>query len=216
MLRLPENTNLSLHWLPEYEGLPVQVTSGPLVENYLRSLKETLFLSLSDYRRVFAFRFDLRFPTSEHLRLNDEHCVERFIASFKAKIRHNRNQAQLRNQITHDTRVRYVWCREKGEHELPHYHFAMLLNYDAFSSLGLFEYGRSNIFNRLHEAWSSALNLNEVETRGLVEFPLDSRYVIRRDEPSSWEAFFFRCSYLCKSETKEYGDRRHNFGFSRV
>lgn len=215
MLRLPENTNLSLHWTPEYKGFPVQVTCGPLVENYLQRLKQVLDLSLADYGRVFAFRFDLRFPSGVHAGLNDDRCLERFISSFRAKIRHNRNQAHLQSRQAHDTKVRYVWCREIGQHGLPHYHFVMLLNYDAFSSLGKFEYEHSNIFNRLHEAWASALKLHEAEVRGLVEFPLDARYLLRRDDPSSLSGFFYRSSYLCKVATKAYGDGRHNFGFSR-
>lgn len=215
MLRLPENTNLTLHWLPEYEGFPVQVNNGPLVGNYLQRLKQVLDLSLSDYGRVFAFRFDLRFPSGMYAGWNDDQCIDRFIASFKAKIRHNRNQARLRNPLAHETQVRYVWCREIGQHGWPHYHFVMLLNYDAFSSLGRFEYERSNIFNRLHEAWGSAMKLHGTDVKGLVEFPSDARYLLRRDDPASWEAFFYRSSYLCKSATKKYGDGRHNFGFSR-
>lgn len=215
MLRLPDNTNLSLHWLPEYMGFPVQVTRGPLVENYLQRLKQVLDLSLSDYGRVFAFRFDLRFPLGMAVGVNEDMCIERFIASFKAKIRHNRNQAQLRNRQAHDTLVRYVWCREIGQHGLPHFHFVMFLNGDAFSSLGKFEFERSNIFNRLHEAWGSALKLRETEVKGLVEFPSDARYLLRRDDPGSWDAFFCRSSYLCKVATKAYGDGRHNFGSSR-
>lgn len=216
MVRLPENTNLSLYRLPEYGGFPVQVKSGPLVENYLQRLEQVLDLSLSNYGRVFAFRFDLRFPLGMHSGWNDEQCIDRFVASFKAKIKHNRMQAVLNNGQAHDSKVRYVWCREVGKHGLPHYHFVMLLNNDAFSSLGTFEYGRSNIFNRLHEAWASALRLDEDKVKGLVEFPSDARYLLRRDDPATSEAFFYRCSYLCKSATKEYGDGRHNFGFSRA
>lgn len=215
MLRLPENTNLSLYWLPEFEGFPVQNTRGPLVTNYLQRLKQVLDLSLSNYGRVFAFRFDLRFPSGMAAWGGDDQCIDRFIASFKAKIRHNRNQARLHNGRAHDTEVRYVWCREKGQHGLPHYHFVMLLNHDAFSSLGTFEYGRCNMFTRLHEAWASALKLPESDVRGLVEFPSDARYLLRRDDPDSLNAFFYRCSYLCKVATKAYGDGRHNFGSSR-
>jgi 7-cyano-7-deazaguanine synthase in queuosine biosynthesis len=34
------------------------------------------------------------------------------------------------------------------------------LNYDAFNALGKFVPGRNNMFNRLAEAWASALGLS--------------------------------------------------------
>lgn len=216
MIRHSQNSNLTLHHQPTYQELSVQTSRGPLVENYLERAKQVIDLSLQQYGRVFAFRVDLRFPATQYPQHSDNNeALERFIASFKAKIRHNRSKAQEENRYAHDTTVRYVWCREFGQHGIPHYHLAILLNNDAFCTLGSYEMGRENIFNRLHEAWASALGLSLENVVGLVEVPANSSYLLRRDEPSLIEDFFYRVSYLCKAETKFYGDGTHGFGASR-
>ena len=66
------------------------------------------------------------------------------------------------------------------------------------------------------EAWASALGMPVDATEGLVHFPNDSSYLLRRDEPDSWRDFFWRASYLCKAETKQYGHGHHGYGFSRT
>ena len=216
-MRHPENSNLILHYEQIFEGFPVQTERGPLVVPYLRRSKETLARSLQQYSRVFAFRVDLRFPVGFSFPIIDNNDVlERFFASLKAKIRHNRDQALTLNRYAHDTLVRYFWCRENGRHGIPHYHLAIMLNYDAFCTLGKFEIDRYNLFNRLHEAWSSALDLSTNQVFGLVEFPTNPYYILRRDDMSSVAEFFYRVSYLCKAETKFYGNGVHGFGSSRV
>jgi hypothetical protein len=90
------------------------------------------------------------------------------------------------------------------------------LNYDAFNALGKFESGRSNMFNRLEEAWASALGLPVEAVRGLVEIPSNPTYCLRRNDPQGQADFFYRASYLCKAATKVYGDGQHGFGASRI
>jgi hypothetical protein len=216
MLRHPQNSNLKLHYQNIYQGFPVQTARGPLVEDYLYRVKQVIETTLQQHGRVFAFRFDLRFPSNQHVPYADSNQVlERFIASFKAKIKHNRNKAIEANKNAHDTTVRYVWCREIGHHGVPHYHFVILLNNDAFCTLGRFEIGRENIFNRLHEGWASALGLPVENVNGLVEFPENHYYCLQREDTDTLAEFFFRVSYLCKAETKYYGNRVHGFGASR-
>ena len=216
-MRHTDNANLILHHDPVFEGLPVQTEQGPLIVSYLERTRNTLKRSLDQYGRVFAFRIDLRFPVGFSFPIIDNNdFIERFFASLKAKIRHNRDQASLSNRYAHDTLVRYVWCRENGQHGMPHYHVAVMLNYDAFCTLGRFEMDRDNLFNRLHEAWASAVGLSANQVVGLVEFPRNPFYVLRRDDPNSVAEFFYRASYLCKAETKSYGNGVHGFGASRV
>jgi hypothetical protein len=142
--------------------------------------------------------------------------IERFISSFKAKIRHNRNKAIVLNKYAHDTDVRYGWCREMGQQWVPHFHFVMFLNNDAFCTLGQFEIGRQNIFNRLHEAWASALKVSLECVLGLVELPDHPIYRLQLDDPNSLAECFYRISYLCKADTKHYGNGIHGFGTSRI
>lgn len=216
-MRHTQNLNLILHHDSFFEGLPVQTERGPLVVSYLKRSRDIVNKSLSQYGRVFAFRVDLRFPLGFSFPVIDNNDVlERFFASLKAKIRHNRDQASLLNCYAHDTLVRYFWCRENGQHGIPHYHVAIMLNYDAFCTLGKFEKDRDNLFNRLHEAWASALDLSTNLVFGLVEFPTNPFYILRRDDMNSVAEFFYRASYLCKAETKFYGNGVHGFGSSRV
>ena len=218
MIRHPDNSNLSLHIDHTYKGLPVQVEKGPFIRKYLANLLVTINRSLTHYPRVFAFRVDLRLPAvgsrPEYLCSNE--VIERFFASLKAKIRHNRDMARLVNKCTHDSQVRYVWVRELGQQGRPHYHVLILLNRDAFCSLGSFTSGKDNMFNRLQEAWASALCLSEEAVKGLVEVPRNPCYYLDREGGEGLAALFFRASYLCKAATKGYGDGQHAFGCSRT
>ena len=217
MNHYPSNPNHTFHFEDYFQGLSIQFDKGPFIREYLDRLYQTLARALSEYKRVFAFRFDLRFP--DHFNENnfnfDNQVIDRFVESFKAKIRHNRQMALRENMYAHDTVVRYVWAREFGEHGRPHFHFAILLNYDAFCSLGKFESGRVNMFNRLQEAWASALKLPASDADGLVHFPAHCFYHLNREDNTGVAEFFYRASYLCKSATKLFGDGRHGFGSSR-
>ena len=216
MTRHPGNSNLTLSREDHYRGQPIQVSKGPFVRSYLRCLDSVVCRTLDEYSRVFAFRFDLRFPAAielpEYLYTNE--VIERFLASFKAKIRHNRLKAGLSGKYIHDSKVRYVWAREIGCLGKPHYHVLILLNRDAFTALGKFELGRENIFNRLVEAWASALRLTLDECNGLVHIPDNPTYQLDRDDERELQELFFRASYLCKAATKVYGDGQHGFGCS--
>jgi len=218
MQRHPQNRNLIIHDANSYLGMPIQVDKGPFVQQYLERLHSTTERAVQQYSRVFAFRVDLRFPAG--VDLPESHytnqVIDRFIESFKAKIRHNRRMARLENKSTHDSNVRCVWTREVGQHGRPHYHMAFLLNFDAFNALGKFEAGRDNMFNRLEGAWASALGLPVEAVRGLVEIPTNPTYCLRRNDPQSQADFFYRTSYLCKLATKVYGDGQHGFGASRL
>lgn len=210
------NPNHTFHFGTEYAGLTIQ-EKGPFISEYLDRLHSTMHRALNNYREVFAFRFDLRLPANHAFNNSayENENIDRFIESFKAKIKHNRRMAKRENLYAHDSVVRYVWAREVGQQGRPHYHLAILLNKDAFCALGTFARGRDNMFNRLHEAWASALGLPVSAVTGLVHIPDNAYYFVRGDDQDSIDAFFFRTSYLCKAATKEYGNGGHGFGSSR-
>jgi hypothetical protein len=218
MIRHATNPSLTLHYENTYLGLPIQADKGPFIHQYLDRLHQTTTRALEQYRRVFAFRFDLRFPTGiqpQQVLLRNQ-ILDRFMESFKAKIRHNRQMALRKDKYAYDTIVRFIWAREEGHHGIPHYHFVILLNYEAYFSLGTYSSGRDNIFNRLQDAWASALALPAEAVIGLVEIPKNPYYYLNRDEHKSFAHFFYRASYLCKSATKVYGTGCHGFGASRT
>ena len=215
MLRHPDNSNQQLHLDPLFRNMRVQIEKGPLIANHLDRLWFVIEQTLSQYPRVFAFRFDLRLP-SGYADLVSNVVIDRLLESFKAKIRHNRAMARRENPGAHTCDVRYVWAREFGPNSLrPHFHVAILLNRDAFCALGYFEIGRSNLFNRVQEAWACALGVSVGEVSGLVQFPDNPCYHLNRGDDSSIEDFLYRASYLCKAATKCYGSGVHGFGSSR-
>ena len=217
MIRNPVNTNQKLHVAESYGSLSVMYEKGPMIENYLGKLHGVLHAALLDYSRVFAFRVDLRLP--EWMKGDDAQIssdiISKFVESFKAKIKHNRLCAKKQNPYAHDTVVRYVWARELGDHNHVHHHVAFMLNGDAFCALGNFILGNDNMFNRLNEAWASALGLSIEIALGLVHIPENASYHIRRGDHQSISEFFYRASYLCKANTKHYGNGHHGFGASR-
>jgi hypothetical protein len=217
MSRHPGNTNLVLYTSDTFRDWPIQSGKGPFIEQYLHRLWETMHYSIGAYRQVFAFRLDLRFPKETQLPKTAyaNQVICRFIESFKAKIKHNRDMARLANPYAHDTVVRYVWAREKGQQGQIHFHLVILLNKDAFCTLGKFEIGRDNNFNRLVEAWASALGLNAENASGLVEIPDNACYYLDNKDLDSQRELFYRSSYLCKSATKIFDDGSHSFGNSR-
>lgn len=217
MKRHPENNNLKLIFDETYEGFKVQHQYAPLVEEYLSRTLYVTQLALIRHARTFAFRVDLRFPANTFLGdLQTNKPLERFFASLKAKIHHNRKLRFDQSEYAHSTEISYIWCREIGEHGVPHYHLAVLLNRDAFFTIGQFEIGRNNIYNLLIEAWASALRLPLQASVGLVHIPENHAYMLTRDDREAFSSFFYRMSYLCKAETKHFGNGVHSFGTSRI
>ncbi|MDC7698339.1 inovirus Gp2 family protein [Vogesella indigofera] len=220
MQRNPLNRNQTIYTQPYYQGLPVLPQPGGMIESYLGSLQRVIGTTLDDYPRVFAFRLDLRFPAycqeaSVLLQETGNVAITKFLASFKAKMKHCRAVARQSNPYAHDSVVRYVWTREVGAEGMLHYHLAILLNRDAFAALGAFELGRRNIYNRLTEAWASALGITVEAAAGLVNIPDNAVYHLNRDDQLGQGEFFRRASYLCKASTKSTGKSHHGFGASR-
>lgn len=218
MQRLPSNRNLSIHCEETFQGLPIMVGKGPFIYQHLAKLKLTIERALGQYPRVFAFRCDLRFPA--HMPLGDSSTsnvlMGYFLESFRAQLERNRNAASRLNPNAHTSEVRYVWAREQGQgSDAHHYHLLILLNQDAFHTIGKLSSANENIFNRLEHAWAYALGLPVEAVQGLVEIPANAGFHIRRDDPIGQADLFYRASYLCKEATKPFGNGYHVFDCSR-
>ena len=198
-----------------YKGLPIMKHKGPFYADYLEKLHAVTLKALAAHHRTSALRFDLHLPSDYHY-VNHDRLIDRFIESLKAKIRYSREKAKQQGRYAHDTDVRYVWAREYNQDGKEHYHFVLFLNYDAIRGWGLFKVGRQNLFNRVLEAWHSALGI----TNGsqliwpLVHVAENGVYKLDTNVPISINVFFTRASYLAKVATKQSG-RRHSFGGSR-
>jgi hypothetical protein len=211
------NKNYHVHHGEQYNGLRIMGNVYPMISECLEALHDVVSKSLTDYSRAFAFRFDLRFP--DHMQADPaESCnsvASRFIDSFKAKIRHNRQSLAKNGVLYHDTKVRFLWVREVGDCARVHYHFVVLLNGHAFNCLGSYLATEGNISSRICEAWASALGESVERAKPLVHFPNSPAYCLRRSDPESVSEFFYRASYLCKVQTKKYGHGHHCYGASR-
>lgn len=216
--RHPVNKNLLVVQGHCHRGVLVQFDKGPFILQYLNSLYDHTDSVLAKHRCTFAFRVDLRLPLDQELDADAfTHTVfSRFIGSFRAKIAHNRAMARKSNGSAHSSDVHFIWCREIGEGGRPHYHVIIMLNKDAFSALGMYEYGRNNIFNRVNEAWASALRLPVETLVGRAHIPDNPVYHIRRNNPTERADFLYRASYMCKVATKAFGAGHHPFGTSQA
>lgn len=219
-LRHPGNNNLSLHYGPTFDGWPIQECKGPFIREYLFDLKHTIELAMAEYPRVLAFRVDLRLP--QGIDLPDyaytNQVISRFFESLSKKIQYH--QARVAEHgYSRGCKVRYVWSREIGQGGRQHYHLLILLNRDAYYTIGRLGSERVNMISRIEESWVSALGLPAKQVRGLVHIPKDAEYrvdsKVRRGEADELPALFYRASYLCKVATKSYGDRQRGFGTSR-
>lgn len=218
MLRNPSNPNQSLYYDGTFKGLPIQMDHAPFITKYLETLYRVLQQALAAHPRVTGFRFDLHFPQGMDAsddRITNEY-ITRFIESLKAKIRHDRQRAKQRLYLAHDSDVHYVWAREIGFHGRVHYHVTLLVNGDAYFTLGKLTSDDMNMAHRIEGAWASALGMPVDAIKGLVHFPDNPVYRFDRNSPLEIADFFFRASYLCKALTKLFGNGQHGFGASRL
>ena len=219
-LRHPDNNNLSLHYGDSFEGLPLQIDKGPFIREYLSALMHTIELAMVEYPRMLAFRVDLRLP--QGLELQDyaytNQVISRFFESFTKKIQYHQERVGERG-YARGCKVRYVWSRETGQGGKQHYHLLILLNRDAYYTVGRLGSERVNMISRIEESWAGALGVAVGQVEGLVHIPKNAEYRVdrhvRRGEIDELPVLFHRASYLCKVATKSFGDRQRGFDTSR-
>ncbi|MDT4842474.1 Inovirus Gp2 [compost metagenome] len=219
-LRHPDNPNLHLHYGDTFEGFPIQSEVAPFIRECLSDLKRTIDLALAEYPRVLAFRVDLRLP--QGIELPDfaytNQVISRFFESFTKKIQYHQGRVAERS-YSRGCKVRYVWSREIGQGGRQHYHLLILLNRDAYYTIGRLGSDRVNMISRIDESWAGALGLPVDLVTGLVHIPKNAEYLIdrvkRQGKGDELDDLFYRASYLCKTATKSYGDRQRGFGASR-
>ncbi|MGO2134950.1 MAG: inovirus Gp2 family protein [Marinobacter sp.] len=215
--RHPSNRNLHLHAFDSFGGMPVQTMFLPMVTEYLGALHTTLVNAVCDYPRVLAVRFDPVIPTAISDRMTAEDhkkLIKRFIASLKATIEHDRER-KCQAGWAPDTKVRYVWCREVGTNGKPHYHFLLILRRDVYHMLGKACSPNENLFNRISRSWHSALGLEWSREQPLIYVSSHPVYWIDRGNDEQFNEAFHRASYMCKADTKQYGNGMRAFGTSR-
>lgn len=217
--RLPGNSNLSIWYESDYRGFALMADKGPFITEYLEKLWQTTQRALDCYPRVFAARVDLKFPVGYGMPEGFVHntVLRRFIDSFEAQLKADQARAVREGRRVHHTELFYFWVREVSTAKQPHYHFAFLLNHDAYHTLGRLETERVNMLYRLQKAWASALRLSIPAASGLVNVPDNPSFRLTREfNDPGVAAFFHRVSYFCKVATKVYFGRTRNCDSSRI
>ncbi|MBB1488651.1 inovirus Gp2 family protein [Oceanospirillum sediminis] len=211
--RLQSNKNLSLHSVPEFRGFSVQTSKGDLIEDYLEHTYQVVMSALQEYPRTFGIRFDLRMPSrAQQMPCN---VISVFCEKLADIILKDRNRVAREQQYPKPCRVRYVWARERGQEGHDHYHVVIFLNRDAYHVLGDKSALAGNMAARIKLAWARAMRMDIEDAATGVYFPDNAEYRVDQGDQPAIENLFHRISYLCKAKTKNYGDRRRNFGCSR-
>ncbi|RUR31167.1 inovirus Gp2 family protein [Vreelandella nanhaiensis] len=205
--RLTSNPNVHYHYSPLFNGMPVQVKYLPMVTEYLEKLQKTLENALEDYSRVLAIRVEPVIPTmiSDQMTIVDHMLLmPKFIASLRAIIKHDLKRRRKSNWVP-DTKVRFVWTREVGDNGKMHYHFFLILNRGSYFMPGKACSPNENLISRVSRAWYSALGVVWNPQEPWIYVPDNPFYGINRGDESNFQEAFYRASYLCKADTKQYG-----------
>ncbi len=204
---------------PVYRGLPVMPGVGPFVAEQLETVYQGLLHAKQVHPRLYALRFDLRFPDPRELLLTSDTYTNDSIRDFWKRLKSRIEQSQLRaaraGARVHPTEIHYIWAREYGAQSgVPHYHCCLLLNGHAFAHVGEYELDCDNLYTRIVTAWTTALGLPAEEFKRLVSVPNNAEYMVRSGQDVA--SLFHRLSYFAKLKTKRFDDGQHCVQRTRV
>ena len=212
----------------EYNNLIAGMTKryGALDLYKVNRIIGTVQSSLLYYRRVRAFRVDLRFANDymagdidspSHFQQADPKAITRFFESLKSQFkvyRKNKNIMEGKDDF------KYIWVREKDGSCHHHYHLVLLFDRGIYYPLGdCSPDNASGIAAMIQKAWCSALRVSFPEYATLVHYPdncaynLEGKYATLQDEKFIWA--LERFLYLSKVDTKTTDDGFRNFGCSQ-
>ncbi|PHI31778.1 inovirus Gp2 family protein [Budvicia aquatica] len=191
---------------------------GEVHVDYIHRVEETFRKAMQEYPRLLVVRVDFRFPSDSCVIVKkDSGVITRTMKSLDEKISADSKRKKKRNERVYPCRVRYIWVREFGEKDNKHYHVLLLLNKDAYHYPGSFK-KKDNLSYMIKTAWCSAIGVAYDDYEGLVEFPQNCYYWVKRNnklELETFDAVMFRTSYFAKMATKVSGDGERNFGCSQ-
>lgn len=172
------------------------IEKGPFIRENLSDLKHTIELAMAQYPRVLAFRVDLRLPQGIDLPgyAYTNQVISQFFESFAKRIQYHQERVAERG-YARGCKVRYVRSREIGQGGRQHYHLLILLNRDAYYTVGRLGSERVNMISRMEASWAYALGLSVEQVCGLVHVPRNAVYrvdrEIRRDEVDELPELFY-------------------------
>lgn len=216
--RLTANRNLHLHYESTYRGFNCIQSRGPLIVEYLDPIFTVIHRALNDHPRTLVVRIDLLFP--RFYKCDDDNSViTRFIEKLRYCINADCRQRRANGARVHDTRLRYIWCREETDESDGHYHMLLFVNRDTYFQLGNPDSFDKGLAGMINTAWAYALRLDHWNAIGTVNFPENLLYHLQERSPDFAQVFqdvFNRASYFAKAKTKTYGNRYRSFGVSQI
>ncbi len=192
------------------------IVDAEQVKEYLDRLLYVINNATQDFTRVFAVRVDLRCagPTGDIISGNQ--VMERFKKALDSRLDSYQKRRVSQGKRVYRSVVRMVWAREQDESLVPHFHVLLLLNRELFHSLGEYHSASGSLMTMIRDAWYSALDIQLYLAPGLVYIPANAEYYLNRsDHYAQLPDLFFRASYLCKVDTKCFGQGHQNFGGTR-
>lgn len=199
--------------------------SGSLNIDYMNRMEEIIKLATEAHARTAVFTFVLRLPEYRD-RGDSIACIpnlqvgimERFKGAMKARIAVHQHRRKREGLQVCPTDLRYVWVREVGESNKPHYHVAIFVNKDTFNCLGDYSKKNRNLGSYICEAWLSATGLlGYPEYRTLVAFNNTPHFLeaLREDRfEKQRKGLLNHLSYFAKERTKVYSREARSFGGS--
>ena len=213
---IKSNRNISLEESGFYKGLKVYSKRGPLISEYMDCMMKVLGNSLLEHHRTLAVRLDLRLP--KDFKYFDASIMSKFFSSLKSKIAYDLHRKEMKGTRVHKCNLRYFWVKEQSTADLPHFHVVIFLNYNTYMGLGNYESdNNSNLAARIKAAWASALSVPIATAGPLVEFPRNCQYRLFFSAANfeiTKNNLIFRMSYLAKLDSKRFGSRQRNVGYS--
>ena len=214
-IRHPKNKNLTLHFAPDWNGMPVNINRGPLIVEFLDGIERTVWDATEDHLRTLVVRLDLHFP-ADGQEYDSSGAITRFIRSLRALIEADLERKQREGKRVHRCTVRHIWAREREESLNHHFHVAILVNHDDYPSTGPYE-GPGGLAFMARQAWARVLGIELESSAGLVHLCGPGIVIdVNSDNfGTQHNAAFFALSYLAKAATKDYGDGGRNFDRTR-
>ncbi|EMB8466182.1 inovirus Gp2 family protein [Enterobacter hormaechei] len=197
---------------------------GSHVKSYKERIIEVINKAVKEHGRTLAIRVDLHDPvildngdTISCIANTDSGSISRFTNSLKAKLAADEQRKRKEGKRVHPNTLRYAWVREFTQNGKRHFHVFLFLNKDAYYHLGDFNLDEDTLRTMISSAWCSALNLTPEEGQHLVQYPVNGKYTLNRDDvlndiyPGD---LLNRIDYLTKVKSKIFDDGNRSFGCS--
>lgn len=181
--------------------------------SYFEIIDGVLTSAMRVYRSSFVIRLELRFPKEMPAdQIPSNKVMDRFVKSLRSKVKHQRERVSAKYGRAHPRDVRLVWVREFGpESKRPHYHLMVVVNRDAYRSLGDYKSSDDNLARCIQGAWTSALKVDYEAHRWLVSFSRRGQYHIVNGH--GYQEALKAMLYLCKEYSK-VRDGSRNIGYT--